>query len=60
MLVPDWVAGQGKQPDWLLPKLNGTPAAQALDLALKDITARYGASAARFVVLEAEYPWSGL
>jgi putative intracellular protease/amidase len=60
MLVPDWVAGQSKQPDWLLPNLNGTPAAQVLDLALKDITARYGASAARFVVLEAEYPWPAL
>lgn len=60
MLVPDRVAGQGKQPDWILPEWDGTPSAQALDKALKDITARFGASAARFVVLEAEYPWPGL
>lgn len=59
MLVPDRVAGQGRQPDWILPPLDGTPAAQVLDKALNDITARYGASAARFVVLDAEYPWPG-
>lgn len=60
MVVPDRVAGQGRQPDWILPELDGTPAAQVLDKALNDITARYGAAAARFVVLEAEYPWPGL
>ena len=56
MLVPDRVAGQGKQFDLLLPASDGTPAALVLDKAIEDITARYGKSAARFVVLEAEYP----
>lgn len=60
MLVPDKVVGQGKQPDWILPKLEGTPAEQVLTNALNDITARFGAATARFVVLEAEYPWHGL
>jgi hypothetical protein len=60
MLVPDRVVGQGKQPDWILPALDGTPAAQVLDKAVNDITERFGFSTARFVVLEAEYPWSGL
>jgi hypothetical protein len=30
------------------------------DKAIGDIATRYGKSAARFVVLEAEYPWTGL
>lgn len=60
MVVPDRILGEGKQPDWILPEWNGTLAAQVLDKALSDITARYGAPAARFVVLEAEYPWPGL
>lgn len=60
MLVPDQVAGQGKQPDWILPDWDGTPAALVLDKALDDIATRFGKSAARFVVLEAEYPWTGM
>jgi putative intracellular protease/amidase len=56
MLLPDRVVGQGKQPDWILPEWNDTPAAQVLDRAINDIAARFGAAAARFVVLEAEYP----
>jgi hypothetical protein len=44
----------------MVPELDGTPAAQVLDRAINDIAARYGAPAARFVVLEAEYPWPGL
>lgn len=59
-LVPDRIAGQGRQLDWTLPGWDGTPSVQALDKAIADITARFGVSAARFVVLEAEYPWSGL
>ena len=60
MLVPDRIAGQGKQLDWMLPEWDGTPSVQVLDKAISDITARFGASAARFVVLEAEYPGAGL
>lgn len=60
MIVPDRVAGQGRQPDWMLPEPNGIPPAQVLDKSITDIAARYGAAAARFVVLEAEYPWPGL
>ncbi|MDB5935272.1 MAG: transcriptional regulator [Massilia sp.] len=60
MLVPDRVAGQGKQLDWTVPEWTDTPATQVLDKALADIVARYGAAAGRFVVLEAEYPWPGL
>ncbi len=60
MIVPDRVAGQGRQPDWLLPEPDGIPAAQMLDKSISDIATRYGAAAARFVVLEAEYPWAGL
>lgn len=62
VLVPDAIAGvtgQGKAMDWLLPAFDATPPARVLDQALSDITARYGASAARFVVLETEYPWQG-
>ncbi|HEX8611760.1 MAG TPA: DJ-1/PfpI family protein [Telluria sp.] len=59
MLVPDAIAGQGKAMDWVLPAFGATPSAQALDKALGDISARYGAAAARFVVLETEYPWQG-
>lgn len=62
VLVPDAIAGaagQGKAMDWLLPAFDTTPSAQVLDKALADITARYGAVAARFVVLETEYPWQG-
>lgn len=57
MLVPDRIAGQGKRLDWVLPELGAIPPGQVLDKALADITARYGAPAARFVILEAEYPW---
>jgi putative intracellular protease/amidase len=60
MLVPDRIAGQGKQLDLMLPEPDGTPAAQVFDKAIGDIATRYGKSAARFVVLEAEYPWTGL
>jgi putative intracellular protease/amidase len=56
MLVPDRIAGQGKQLDLVLPTSNGTSAALVLDKAIEDIATRYGKSAARFVVLEAEYP----
>ncbi|NHZ81587.1 transcriptional regulator [Massilia sp. CCM 8695] len=56
MLVPDMVAGQGRQLDWVLPEFDATPSVRVLDKALDDITARYGVAAARFVVLEAEYP----
>jgi putative intracellular protease/amidase len=56
MLVPDRIAGQGKQLDLMLPTSNGTSAALVLDKAIEDIASRYGKSAARFVVLEAEYP----
>lgn len=59
VLVPDAVAGQGKAMDWVLPAFGGTPSARVLDQALADISARYGAAAARFVVLETEYPWQG-
>ncbi|MES2296573.1 MAG: DJ-1/PfpI family protein [Pseudomonadota bacterium] len=60
MVVPDRVAGQGKRLDRVLPEWDATPSGQVLDKALADIAARYGATAARFVVLEAEYPWQGL
>lgn len=59
-VMVDRVAGQGKRLDWMLPAWDDTPPALALDRALADISARYGAAAARFVVLEAEYPWPGL
>ncbi|MDQ1816645.1 DJ-1/PfpI family protein [Massilia sp. CCM 9210] len=59
MLVPDMVAGQGKPLDWVLPEFDATPSARVLDKTLDDITTRYGTAAARFVVLEAEYPWQG-
>lgn len=59
MLVPSAIAGQGTPMDWVLPAFDATPSAQVLDKALADITARYGAAAARFVVLETEYPWQG-
>ncbi|MCE3605540.1 DJ-1/PfpI family protein [Massilia sp. P8910] len=59
MLVPDMVAGRGKQPESILPGFDSTPSALVLDKALDDITTRYGAAAARFVVLEAEYPRQG-
>lgn len=48
MLVPDRIAGQGKQLDLVLPTSNGTPAALVLDKAIEDIAARYGKAAARF------------
>jgi putative intracellular protease/amidase len=59
ILVPDATAGQGKPMDWTMQAFDATPSAQVLDRALADISARYGASAARFVVLETEYPWQG-
>lgn len=59
MLVPERVAGSGQRLDRMLPALDATPSAQVLDQALDDINARYGAAAARFVVLETEYPWQG-
>lgn len=57
MLVPDRVAGQGKQPDRLLPEFDGTLSGQVPDKVLADISTRFGAAAARFVMLEWEYPW---
>ncbi len=57
MLVPDRVAGQGQQVDRLLPEWDGTPSGQVPDKILIDIHDRFGAAAARFVVLEWEYPW---
>lgn len=57
MLVPDRVAGQGKPVDRLLPEWDGTPSGQVPDQVLTDINTRFGAAAARFVVLEWEYPW---
>jgi len=59
-VMVDNVAGQGQRLDWVLPDWDATPSALALDKALDDISARYGKAAARFVVLEAEYPWPGL
>ena len=59
VLVVDRVVGQGKRMDWILPEWDATPSAQTLDKALNDIAVRYGSSAARFVVLEAEYSWPG-
>ncbi|HAT29765.1 MAG TPA: hypothetical protein DCW29_02580 [Janthinobacterium sp.] len=55
-LLPDMVEEQGRRLDWMLAEADATPAAQVLDKALADITARYGATAARFVKLEGEYP----
>lgn len=57
MLIPDLVAGQGKRMDRLLPAWDGTALGQVPDKVLSDINTRYGAAAARFVVLEWEYPW---
>lgn len=59
-VMVDNLAGQEPRLDWLLPDWDATPSALALDKALDDISARYGKAAARFVVLEAEYPWPGL
>lgn len=60
MLVPDRVAGKGKRLDWILPEWDATPSGQMLDKAIADIAAKYRARAARFVALQAEYPWQGL
>ena len=60
MLVPDLVAGQGKRLDMMLPELTATPSAHALERVLKDISIKYGASAARFVTLDWEYEWHGM
>ncbi|MES2048995.1 MAG: DJ-1/PfpI family protein [Pseudomonadota bacterium] len=60
VLMVDHIAGEGKRLDWILPEWDASPSAQALDKALNDIAIRYGTSAARFVVLEAEYSWPGL
>ncbi len=49
-VVPDRVVGQGKPLDWVLPAWDATPPGQVLDKALAEISARYGAKAARFVV----------
>lgn len=57
MLVPDRVAGQGKRIALMLPVFDATPSALVADQLIKDVTARYGAAAARFVRLEWEYPW---
>lgn len=59
MLVPDLVAGQGKQMDLMLPEFDATPSAHALEKVLKDISVKYGAPAARFVTLDWEYEWQG-
>lgn len=55
IVVPDKVVGQGSRLDRILPEWGSAPSMQALDKAIEDITERYGATAARFVVLEAEY-----
>lgn len=55
-LVPDRVVGQGKPLDSVLPESGDTPPMQVLDQVLDDITQRYGASTARFVILDMEYP----
>ncbi|NHZ33923.1 DJ-1/PfpI family protein [Massilia rubra] len=57
LLMPEPIGGQARPMDWTLPAFDATPSAQVLDKALSDITTRYGAAAARFVVLETEYPW---
>ncbi len=59
MIVPDRVVDDGKPLDWMLPESDGTPAGRVPQKLLKEIDGRYGASAARFVMLEWEYPWNG-
>jgi putative intracellular protease/amidase len=54
-LVPDRVGGLEKL-DRVLPALAATPPGKVLDLALKDIAARYGERTLRLVLLEIEYP----
>lgn len=55
LFIPDRVAGQGKPLDLLLPQSDTTPSAQMQDQLIDDIGRRYGASTARFVVLDWEY-----
>jgi putative intracellular protease/amidase len=55
VLLPS--AGEGM--DWISAPFADWPPAEALDLALRDITARYGASTARFAALTLELPWEG-
>ncbi|WP_199155593.1 DJ-1/PfpI family protein [Chromobacterium sp. ASV23] len=59
-LLPDRVAGQGQEPDLVLPLPEGVSPVQALEQSLNDIVARFGKDSARFVALDMEYPWQGL
>lgn len=58
MVIPERVMGSGK-PLVMLPPADGTPSGRLPDRLLADISARYGAAAARFVMLEWEYPQQG-
>lgn len=56
VLLPDRQSGIG-QPAVFLPSSDHLPAAQALDLALEGIEARYGEPTAALVAVQIEYPW---
>lgn len=56
VLVADAVEGDGTNVDFRLADFDATPSGQIPDKVLADITRRYGARTARFVVLDWEYP----
>ena len=60
MFIPDRVIGRGKTLDVVLPQWDKTPSAHMQDKVIDDITRRYGAATARFVILDWEYPTNGL
>jgi putative intracellular protease/amidase len=57
MLLPDREPGHD-QPEVMLESSDDAPAAQALNLALEGIEARYGEPTAAFVAVQIEYPWT--
>jgi transcriptional regulator GlxA family with amidase domain len=58
MVIPDKVVGRDSPLDQVLAEWGVKPSTLALDQAIVDIKEHYGPRAARFVALEAEYPWA--